>query len=173
MIENERSERENRAIETARRMMTAARTAPKAKGTDIVEIAMIAGDDLNRLSDEMARTGAEENRPGMIRDAGCISRCQAVVIIGVKLTPMGLNCGHCGFGKCALKPCEIPCAFNAIDTGIAIGSACATAADLRVDTRVMYSAGIVAQRLGWLPDCSLVQAIPVSISSKSPFFDRG
>ena len=36
---------------------------------------------------------------------------------------------------------DVPCAFNSIDVGIAVGSACATAADLRLDTRVMYSAG--------------------------------
>ncbi len=38
----------------------------------------------------------------------------------------------------------VPCAINSIDVGIAIGSACATAADMRVDTRVMFSAGLAA-----------------------------
>ena len=59
-----------------------------------------------------------------------------------------------------------------MDVGIAVGSACATAADLRVDTRVMFSAGLAAQRLQWLPQCKNVLAIPVSASSKNPFFDR-
>ena len=66
----------------------------------------------------------------------------------------------------------VPCAINSVDLGIAIGSACATAADLRVDTRVMFSAGLAAQRLGLLEDCKCVMAIPVSASSKNPFFDR-
>lgn len=52
------------------------------------------------------------------------------------------------------------------------GSACATAADMRVDTRVMFSAGLAAQRMNWLKDCKTVFAIPVSASSKNPFFDR-
>lgn len=84
----------------------------------------------------------------------------------------GLNCGHCGFPTCVAKPEGVPCAINSIDLGIAIGSACATAADNRVDSRVMFSAGLAAQRLNWLIDCKSVMAIPISASSKSPFFDR-
>ncbi|KAA6325553.1 hypothetical protein EZS27_025254 [termite gut metagenome] len=37
---------------------------------------------------------------------------------------------------------------------------------------MMFSAGVAAQRLNWLPDCKMVMAIPVSASSKNPFFDR-
>ena len=66
----------------------------------------------------------------------------------------------------------VPCALNTVDVGIAVGSACAMAADLRVDTRVMFSAGLAAQRLDWLKGCKTVFAIPVSASSKNPFFDR-
>jgi uncharacterized ferredoxin-like protein len=44
---------------------------------------------------------------------------------------------------------------------------------LRLDTRVMFSAGMAAQRLGWLgKESKCVMAIPVSASSKNPFFDR-
>jgi uncharacterized ferredoxin-like protein len=66
----------------------------------------------------------------------------------------------------------VPCAINSVDVGIAIGSACATAADNRVDTRVMFSAGLAAQRLNILEGCKQVFAIPISASSKNPFFDR-
>ena len=31
---------------------------------------------------------------------------------------------------------------------------------------------LAAQELGWLPDCKQVFAIPVSASSKNPYFDR-
>jgi Uncharacterized protein containing a ferredoxin domain len=41
-----------------------------------------------------------------------------------------------------------------------------------VDSRVMFSAGMAAQRLGYLGDCTCVMAIPISASSKNPFFDR-
>ena len=85
---------------------------------------------------------------------------------------IGLNCGHCGFATCDGRSAGVPCALNTIDVGIAVGSACALATDLRLDTRVMFSAGIAAQALGWLPGCQTVLAIPVSASSKNPFFDR-
>ena len=62
--------------------------------------------------------------------------------------------------------------INAIDVGIAVGSACSVAANSRADTRVMFSAGMAAQRLDLLEGCRQVIAIPVSISSKNPFFDR-
>ena len=116
---------------------------------------------------------AEEN--GMkffLRDADNILQAECIIIIGTRACAQGLNCGHCGFPTCASRPEGVPCALNTIDVGIAIGSACATAADLRVDTRVMFSAGLAAQQLGWLKDCAAVFAIPVSASSKNPFFDR-
>jgi len=66
----------------------------------------------------------------------------------------------------------VPCAINSVDVGIALGSACSVAADRRVDSRVMFSVGRVAQELGLLPGCSSIYGIPISCSSKSPFFDR-
>jgi uncharacterized ferredoxin-like protein len=36
----------------------------------------------------------------------------------------------------------------------------------------MFSAGFAAQRLHLLGDCKTVMAIPISASSKNPFFDR-
>ena len=94
------------------------------------------------------------------------------MLIGTHELPQGLNCGHCGYATCADRPAGVPCALNSVDVGIAIGSACATAADHRVDTRVMFSAGLAAQRLDILKGCKQVFAIPVSASSKNPFFDR-
>lgn len=59
-----------------------------------------------------------------------------------------------------------------MDLGIAVGSAVAMAADMRLDTRVMFSAGMGAMRLDMLPGCRSVLAIAVSATSKNPFFDR-
>ena len=52
MILNERDSRHEHVLNVARQMMTAARTAPKGKGVDIIEIAMVTGDDLKVLSDK-------------------------------------------------------------------------------------------------------------------------
>ena len=171
MIQNERDLRHEHVLAVARQMMTAARTAPKGKGIDVVEVAMVTDDDLQKLSDTMRQISEETGMKFFLRDADNILQAECVIIIGTREQAQGLNCGHCGFATCAARPEGVPCALNTVDVGIAVGSACATAA-LRVDTRVMFSAGLAAQRLQWLPQCKNVLAIPVSASSKNPFFDR-
>ncbi len=152
MIINERNDRKNRVLAAAGQMMTAARTAPKAKGSDIIEVAIVEGEDLEILSTEMKRLGQIKNRPGLLRDAENILRGQCVMLIGVRPMPMGLNCGHCGFQSCQEKTADVPCAFNSIDVGIAVGSACATAADLRLDACNVFGrhCGPTAWHPAWL-----------------------
>ncbi|MFI3303510.1 MAG: DUF2148 domain-containing protein [Rikenellaceae bacterium] len=172
MIYNERKERHNHILEVGRQMMTAARTAPKGKGVDIIEIAMIEGDDLKILSAKMEELAEQLGLKFFLRDAGNILDSECVIIIGTRPLAQGLDCGHCGYDTCASRKSGVPCAINSVDVGIAIGSACATAADLRVDSRVMFSAGLAAQKLGWLEGVEQMMAIAISASSKSPFFDR-
>ncbi len=86
----------------------------------------------------------------------------------------GLNCGICGFDGCAdCLSAGSACAFETIDLGIALGSAVSLAADKRVDTRIMYTIGRTAVKCGLLARSEIAMGIPVSISGKSPFFDRG
>ena len=172
MILNERDLRKELVIAAARRMMTAARTAPKGKGVDIIEVAAVTDDDIRHISEELMRMNRENGMKFLLRDAENILNADAIVLIGTHQLKHGLNCGHCGFPTCEAKPDAVPCAINAVDVGIAIGSAVAMAADMRVDTRIMFSAGMAAQRLGILGDCKCVFAIPVSATSKNPFFDR-
>ncbi len=173
MIQNEREIRHEHVLTAVRQMMTAARTAPKGKGIDIIEMAMVTGEDIHQLSEEMLKVAAETGLKFFLRDADNILSAEVVVILGTGQQVQGLNCAHCGFDTCVEKPATVPCTINSVDLGIAIGSACATASDLRLDTRVMFSAGLAAQRLGWLgEEIKCVMAIPVSASSKNPFFDR-
>ena len=175
MIYNERTQRHEQVVASARQMLTAARTAPKARGVDIIEAILVEGDDLKLLADKMVEIGNERNRPSFIRDAGNVLQAECIVAIGTRYQSLGLNCGHCGLATCAEREqnAEIPCSLNSIDVGIAIGSACATAADLRLDTRVMYSIGVAVEQLGWIgSDVHLTMGIAVSASSKNPFFDR-
>lgn len=172
MILNERKTRHEHVLRIAQQMMTAARTAPKGKGADVIEIAMITDEDIKKLSDEMIAVHKENGFKFFLRDADNILNAECVLLIGTCEHFHGLNCGHCGYSTCAGRPEGVPCAIVNVDVGIAIGSACATAADNRVDTRVMFSAGLAAQRLGILKGCRQVFAIPVSASSKNPFFDR-
>ncbi len=173
MIYNQREVNAQNVVNIAHMMMTAARTAPKGKGIDVIEIALVEGDDIKRLSDKMFELAAELGFKFFLRDAENILQAQALVIMGTREQVQGLNCGYCGFARCVDRSAGVPCAINATDVGIAIGSACSLAADMRVDTRVMFSAGLAAQRLGWLgSNVSQTYAIAVSASSKNPFFDR-
>ena len=172
MIQNERTLRHEQVLAIARQMMVAARTAPKGKGIDIIEVALVTDEDIRRLSDLMIAMSQENGMKFFLRDADNILSAECIVLIGTHEQAQGLNCAHCGFATCGERPEGVPCAINSVDVGIAIGSACATAADHRVDTRVMFSAGLAAQSLILLDGCHQVYAIPVSASSKNPFFDR-
>ncbi|MCL1933085.1 MAG: DUF2148 domain-containing protein [Candidatus Azobacteroides sp.] len=173
MIHNERETRHQRVMEAVGRMMTAARTAPKGKGVDIIEIIAVEGsDDIQTLSAKTRELGMQNGMKFFLRDAENILSAEAVLLIGTRQQKQVLNCSHCGFPTCGDKPEIVPCAINSVDVGIAVGSACAMAADLRLDTRVMFSVGYAAQALDWLKGCRMVFAIPVSASSKNPFFDR-
>lgn len=174
MIINERDTRRERLLLVANEMMTAARTAPKGKGFDIIEVATVTDETIKLLSNEMIKYSEKTGLKFLLRDAENILLSEAIVLIGTKSQTQSLNCGYCGFDTCAAKnefP-DVPCAINTVDVGIAIGSACAIAADKRVDSRVMFSVGRVAQELGLMPGCTSIYGIPISCSSKSPFFDR-
>ena len=174
MLINERETRTKRLMQVADEMMTAARTAPKGKGFDIIEVLTITGDSIETLSKAMLEYHEKTGLKFILRDAENILHAEAIVLIGTRQQLHSLNCGYCGFGTCDDKrefP-DVPCAINSVDVGIALGSACSVAADRRVDSRVMFSVGRVAKELGWMPDCSSIYGIPLSCSSKNPFFDR-
>lgn len=172
MIQNERKIRKELVMDAARCMARAARTAPKGKGMDVIEIGIVTDEDIERLSEEMIRINEETGMNFLLRDADNLKSADAVLIIGTTQQVHGLNCAHCGYSTCEKKPDAVPCAINTVDVGIAVGSACSVAADMRVDTRVMFSAGLAAQRLKMLGESRCVMAIPVSATSKNPFFDR-
>ncbi len=173
MILNERQARQQLVEEAARQIMIAARTAPKGKGVDVIEVCMLTGEEICLLSDEMRRIGWQTNMKFYLRDADNILLAEAVILIGTRDHCQGLNCLRCGFVHCSDRPQGVPCAINTIDVGIAVGSACAMAADLRLDTRVMHSGGMAAMHLGWpYPGAKNVLALPLSCKSKNPFFDR-
>lgn len=175
MITTENESRSSTVRRVGELMMAAARTAPKARGVDNLGIAMLTGEDIDRLADRLEKDGTEQGLSFYVRDAKCIRSCQAVILIGTRLAPLGLDCGYCGFPDCAAKNTQsplTPCVFNSNDLGIALGSAVSVAADNRIDSRIMYSAGTSARELGFLEDCAYIIAVPLSCGAKSPFFDR-
>lgn len=169
--------REAGALDVAHRMLIAARTAPKARGSDRLSLALASGDTIGLIAQQM-RTMALEGRGEefFLRDANNLAQAQVVVLIGTVIEPLGLNlCGLCGYSGCTEKrehP-NHPCSFNTGDLGIAIGSAVSVAMEARIDNRVMFSIGMAVRELGLLgPEVRIIYGIPLSVASKNPFFDR-
>lgn len=63
------------------------------------------------------------------------------------------------------------CIVQAINLGIALGSAAKLASELNVDNRIMYTIGEGAKKLRLL-DCDIVFGIPLSVAGKNIYFDR-
>ncbi len=159
-------------------MEVAARTAPKAAGKDFVVVRTLKGDILRELAEKMVEFGVRTGKVNFDRDGKNVANSAAVVLVGIKdATPVGLNCGACGFEKC-LKINTFEgefkgpqCAYRLLDMGIALGSAVKTAQILNVDNRIMYRIGVVAREMG-LIDADFVMGIPLSATGKNIYFDR-
>jgi uncharacterized ferredoxin-like protein len=164
-------------VAVAQSMCLAARTAPKAKGADNIVTAMVTpGAEVAALAAEMRSYGEAVGAAFFTRDAASLEASEVCVLLGTKLGRLGIpGCSFCGYAGCAANAAAASrCAYNIGDLGIAVGSAVSVAADQRVDSRVMYSVGMAAVRLGLLgPEVPLAFGIPLSVKGKSPFFDRG
>ncbi len=176
-ILKETDERQNTLIDIAKKMLIAARTAPKGKGADNLEMAILTDNDVRLLGMEMRKIGEQKEYDIFIRDAdNVLSHADAVVLIGTRIKTLGLKiCSLCGFADCTTKEKYplVPCVYNIGDLGIAVGSAVAVAADNRVDNRIMHTIGVAALNMEILSkDIKVIWGIPLSASSKNPFFDR-
>jgi uncharacterized ferredoxin-like protein len=179
---------ESDAVETVAKLMAlSARTAPKARGSDVIQTMIVSGDEeKTALAGAMREYGERHNVGFFIRDAGNVAASDACLIIGSLLNDaVGLDCGACGYATCAEMleaqkkgaPASAPfrgpnCAVRMADLGIALGSAVKTASIHNVDNRVMYSVGVGALSLGWLEGCGVAYGIPLRASGKDIFFDR-
>lgn len=177
MIKFEEEARKKALLDVASRMMIAAKTAPKGRGIDNIVVAVIEREEIQKISTKMMelvqRNGAHE---AFHRDAENLLASDVAVLIGTKIKSVGIPyCDLCGHKNCDEKDKypKQPCAFNTGDLGIAVGSAVSIAMDNRVDNRLMFTAGMAARDLRLLgDDVAIVYAIPLSCTSKSPFFDR-
>lgn len=174
------------ALLTAAELMAiSARTAPKSKGSDVIEIKILGPGDLEPLAAEMESLAASTGMKFFLRDAGNIRQSGACLLLGADgLATLGLNCGVCGHATCAemksavrIAPsdtlCQGPvCALRAVDLGVAAGSAVKTASTLNIDNRIMFSAGSAALALDLLPHSTIALGVPLSVTGKSPYFDR-
>lgn len=176
-IFRESETKEESVLSIAKEMLIAARTAPKGKGKNTLEMFIITGEDLKSLSNTLHKMGVNLNVEFYLRDSENLLKSDAAVIIGTEIKPLGLNeiCQFCGFENCAEKEKypDTPCVFNTGDLNLAIGSAVSMAADLRVDNRVMFSIGKAAiEAKLFEKNIKVAYGIPLSATSKNPFFDR-
>ena len=188
MTRLERGQAEKDAVRMAAALMAAsARTAPKARGVDAIETLILDGDDLEELAAAMQQNAAE--KPPHLssiftRDAHNVRNSSCVLLIGVTGNPkkieQPLDCGACGYESCErlakvkkrTKDFSSPiCIFQALDLGIALGSAVKMASELNIDNRMMYTIGATAKKMRLL-DSDVIIGIPLSITGKSPYFDR-
>lgn len=166
--------RESALKDVAEFMCVAARTAPKTRGQDNLIIAVLDDAEKTNVIARMEEISARDNRPSFQRDAGSLKDIGHIVVIASKRKVLGLNCGFCAHPTCAeLEKIKGVCAYNSMDLGIALGSACAVAADMRADNRLMFSIGKAVLELGLLgPEAFMAIGIPLAATGKSPFFDR-
>jgi len=172
-------------LRVAELMAIAARTAPKARGVDVIKTAIIYGPgELERLAKKMDEIAVRTGLGFFSRDANCIRRSKAVLLIGaIGSEPRGLDCTACGFKTCSNfkeargnRPVKgflrgPNCMMAILDLGIAVGSAVKIASDLNVDNRIMFTVGVAALELG-LMDADVVLGIPLSATGKNIYFDR-
>ncbi|MBN1856113.1 MAG: hypothetical protein JW846_04075 [Dehalococcoidia bacterium] len=192
MARTSSTDAEREAIRYVATLMAAsARTAPKTSGVDTTQTMVVDGDDLELIAkamDEEAATKAEPLASSFRRDANCVRNSECVVLVGVtgaiKKPDRPFDCGACGFKTCkALTGAREKrgtstdfdgpvCIFDAIDLGVALGSAVKIAADHNIDNRLMYTLGASITRLQWIKS-DIVIGIPLSTTGKNPYFDRG
>ena len=113
-------------LDTAARMCAAARTAPKTRGMDGLVTCVVTGEDKDRLAAHMRELAGRLDYAFFARDADNVDYADAVVLFGMEEQRRGLNggCQYCHFADCA--DCAEKnglCAWDAMDVGIAIGSA--------------------------------------------------
>lgn len=175
-IYEEKEVLENAAKSIGERMMLAAVTAPKGKGASNIVQKLIDGDDIKELSFKMKDMAEKYEVASFARDADNILQAECLLLIGTKVQTLGLKkCGLCGFSGCEEKAKypNVPCSFNTGDLGIAIGSAVSVAMDNRADNRIMYTVGQAVLEYGLLgEEVKVAYGIPISATTKNPFFDR-
>ena len=186
----ESKELEKEAVRLVAAIMTSsARTAPKTRGVDAIATMIVDGDDLEILACAM-EDKAKEQPPNSSLLFGedefrAVRNSSRVLLIGVVGNPkkieLPLDCGACGYKTCKQllesrkrqgKDFSGPiCIFQALDLGIALGSAVKMASELNVDNRIFYTIGAAAKKLNLL-DSDIIIGIALSVAGKNIYFDR-
>ncbi len=166
----------------AQLMALSARTAPKTRGEDFIELKILPKGERERLGRAMIEFGERQNDKKFVRDGNNVVGSDSLLLIGLgEHGSAGTNCNGCGFMSCGGFDEQEKkegifggpnCAMRLIDLGIAIGSAVKMASLLNADNRIMFRAGAMARSEGMM-ESEVVIGIPISATGKSIYFDRG
>ena len=91
------------AVETVAGLMAlSARTAPKARGTDVLVSRVVKRDGLPLLAKTMRTIGKARGIGFFQRDAANVEQSDSCLLLGARKEPTaGIDCGGCGFASCA------------------------------------------------------------------------
>lgn len=170
MIYNE-NELEKECIKNAVALITGAiKTAPKSRGLNSLKTLVVTDEDKNKIAKEMLKN--EKN--AFQRDSKNVQQADAVILIGVKKSIVGLDCGWCHYKDCKDNQQHNGlCIFNLVDLGIALGSAVSSASLLKADNRIMYTIGYTVKDMNiFEKEYNIIMGIPLKYSHKNIFFDR-
>lgn len=156
-------------------MAISARTAPKAKGEDFIELRILTGKEMRALGDALVAFGEEKDDPMWVRDGRCVLASAAVLLVGTRDPDTERKGGKGGKGGRKAAEGDVFAESDRvrryIDLGIALGSAAKTASILNLDNRIMWRPGEMARRKGMMKALAVI-AIPVSAHGKNIYFDR-
>lgn len=160
-------------IDVAKKMIIAAKTAPKGRGIESLSYLLVTGKELGFISEKMIEISKKNKVEFFARDAANLVKSNALILIGTNYNSRNVPlCKGCSFG-CEEKPKNVPCSVAITDLGIALGSAVSIASQFHVDNRIMFSVGVAAIKLKLFPpSIKTAYGIPLSISEKNIFFDR-
>ena len=111
MVIDERESRHDYIVDAARQIMTAGRTAPKGKGIDNIEIVALTQNSILEVAGALRVSAEETGLKFFLRDADNIELAEAVILVGSRTSPMGLNCGYCGYATCIAKGGKCRCSL--------------------------------------------------------------
>jgi uncharacterized ferredoxin-like protein len=197
---SDEAKKEN-VLTAAKLMINAALTAPFTGGVPGHEAEIAYGKkELDAIAREMERLAHEVVPTRQIKpflyESVMARESDAIIFMGNKRvleSPMDVGCGMCGGEPdCSFfyertshfngmvditdrrKETQVKgpqCVLRAHDLGYAVGSALWIAADLFVDSKPCYSAGLAGQNLGFCDNSGAVVAILLAATSKSPYAD--
>lgn len=99
MYVDSKTAEENAVLNAAYAVCAAARTAPKACGTDYLHTAVLTGADKDAVALEMRKLSETLKAPFFNRDADNVDKSIAIVLVGITDDTRGLGtiCGLCHF----------------------------------------------------------------------------